>query len=270
MPTAASNFCCGARNGISRRADPIARLRRVNPVLKLVRFAVTSTGQRRVWLGNISENWGDLGSGGCSAAGDWQTGHGLLVAEAGSARAMALDAGAAGCGRGLHGGGGGGDWRKDRRTLSPLHAWPLFPAHALLQFVFVGCGEELGWRGWLLPELMTRHRTIVAAAIVGAIRGPWHVFTLLSGFRIAAAFLFGVFGLSLLFTALWERVGGNVFVLAVAHASVNAPLQLLNRQDLSDAVFILYGLPGLAVLATAFWQPRLRVRAGSDTLRLCS
>jgi len=221
-------------------------------------------------LGNISENWGDLGSGGCSAAGDWQTGHGLLVAEAGSARAMALDAGAAGCGRGLHGGGGGGDWRKDRRTLSPLHAWPLFPAHALLQFVFVGCGEELGWRGWLLPELMTRHRTIVAAAIVGAIRGPWHVFTLLSGFRIAAAFLFGVFGLSLLFTALWERVGGNVFVLAVAHASVNAPLQLLNRQDLSDAVFILYGLPGLAVLATAFWQPRLRVRAGSDTLRLCS
>jgi uncharacterized protein len=127
-------------------------------------------------------------------------------------------------------------------------AWPLFAAHALLQFVFVGCGEELGWRGWLLPQLMTRHRAVVATMIVGAIWGCWHVFILLSGLRTAATFLFGVFGLSFLFTALWERVNGNIFVLAVAHASVNAPISLLGKQSVVDAVFVLYGLLGLVVL----------------------
>jgi hypothetical protein len=63
-----------------------------------------------------------------------------------------------------------------------------------------------------------------------------------------AAFLFGVFGLSFLFTALWERVNGNIFVLAVAHASVNAPISLLGKQSVVDAVFVLYGLLGLIVL----------------------
>jgi uncharacterized protein len=134
------------------------------------------------------------------------------------------------------------------------HAWPLFAAHALLQFVFVGCGEELGWRGWLLPQLMTRHRVVVATTIVAAIWGGWHVFILISGLRTAAAFLFGVFGLSFLFTALWQRVNGSIFVLAVAHASVNAPLSLLGKQSVVDAVFVLYGLLGLIVLVRMMMQ----------------
>ncbi len=143
------------------------------------------------------------------------------------------------------------------------HAWPLFAAHALLQFVFAGCGEELGWRGWLLPQLMTRHRAIVATMIVAAIWGCWHVFILLSGLRTASAFLFGVFGLSFLFTALWERVNGNIFVLAVAHASVNAPLSLLSKQSVVDAVFVLYGLLGLVVLIRMMAQGN-RVPSPSD------
>ncbi|HEY4085975.1 MAG TPA: hypothetical protein VGM43_08555, partial [Bryobacteraceae bacterium] len=68
---------------------------------------------------------------------------------------------------------------------------------------------------------------------------------LFSGARTAITFLFGVFGLSFLFTALWQRVKGNIFVLAVAHASVNAPLSVLNQQSVTDAVFVLYGVLGL-------------------------
>jgi uncharacterized protein len=136
---------------------------------------------------------------------------------------------------------------KPEELIIAARAWHLFLAHALLQFAFAGCGEELGWRGWLLPQLMTRHPAFVAAMIVGAIWGCWHVFILLSGLRIASTFLFGVFGLSFLFTALWQRVKGNVFVLAVAHASVNAPISLLNKQSVVNAVFVLYGLLGLVV-----------------------
>jgi uncharacterized protein len=124
------------------------------------------------------------------------------------------------------------------------HAWPLFAAHALLQFAFAGCGEELGWRGWLLPRMCTRYQPVVAAAIVGVIWGCWHVPILLSGARPASIFLFGVLGLSFLFTALWQRVNGNVFVLAVAHASVNAPLAMLDSRVAMNALFVLYGLLG--------------------------
>jgi uncharacterized protein len=134
------------------------------------------------------------------------------------------------------------------------HAWPLFAAHALLQFGCAGCGEELGWRGWLMPKLIARYGAVVATMIVAAIWGGWHVFILISGLRTAAAFLFGVFGLSFLFTALWQRVNGSIFVLAVAHASVNAPLSLLGKRSVVDAVFVLYGLLGLMVLIRRMTQ----------------
>ena len=132
-----------------------------------------------------------------------------------------------------------------RMTWSPLFAIQTLAVHLLLQFVFVGCGEELGWRGWLLPRLMARCKPAIATAVVAAIWGFWHAFILVSGLRTAAAFLFGVFGLSFLFTALWERVKGNIFVLAVAHASVNAPLSMLDQQSVTDAVFVIYGVSGL-------------------------
>jgi len=133
-------------------------------------------------------------------------------------------------------------------------AWPLFAAHALLQFAFAGCGEELGWRGWLLPRMLTRYQAVVAALIVGAIWGCWHVPILLSGARPASIFLFGVLGLSVLFTALWQRVNGNVFVLAVAHASVNAPLAMLDSRVAMNAVFVLYGILGSLTAIAMNWS----------------
>ncbi|HVW84900.1 MAG TPA: CPBP family intramembrane glutamic endopeptidase, partial [Bryobacteraceae bacterium] len=144
-------------------------------------------------------------------------------------------------------------------------AWPLFVAHLLLQFVFVGCGEELGWRGWLLPQLLTRYRPGVATSLVAGIWGFWHAPVLLTEVRLAVLFLFGVFGLSFLFTALWARVHGNIFVLAAAHASVNAPLAFFEERSVSAAMpslhlqstwetaFAIYGALGLATLV---WKRR--------------
>lgn len=88
------------------------------------------------------------------------------------------------------------------QLLAAWRAWPLFGVHLMLQFLVVGCGEELGWRGWLLPELRLRYGTGRAAFLVAGIWGVWHVPILLGGPRAAMLFLFGVLGLSLLFTAL--------------------------------------------------------------------
>lgn len=143
------------------------------------------------------------------------------------------------------------------QIIGTIHAWPLFFAHVALQFVFAGCGEEMGWRGWLLPRLRERHNAGVAAAIVAAIWGVWHLPILLTGLRTAALFLFGVLGLSYLFTALWEHSGRNVFVVAVAHAAVNAPLSWFNEpgvlasvpsETLFETSMGIYGVLGLAFL----------------------
>jgi membrane protease YdiL (CAAX protease family) len=138
-----------------------------------------------------------------------------------------------------------------------IHAWPLFFEHVLLQFIFVGCGEEPGWRGWLLPRLRERYSAGISTAVLAAIWGTWHFFILLSGARTAVVFLFGVFGLSCLFTALWEYSDGNVFLVAVAHASVNAPLTWFEEpgvltsvpsETLFETAMGIYGVLGLALL----------------------
>lgn len=105
-----------------------------------------------------------------------------------------------------------------------VRSWPLLLVHCLLQTLVIGVGEEIGWRGWLLPALLRRHSRLAASTLLAAAWGLWHVPILLSGVRAAGVFLIGVYALTLLLTALWSRTHGNLAVLALAHGSFNAPL----------------------------------------------
>ncbi|TFF38254.1 CPBP family intramembrane glutamic endopeptidase [Mucilaginibacter psychrotolerans] len=87
----------------------------------------------------------------------------------------------------------------------------------------LGLGEELGWRGWLLPKLAEGRSLKKAMLMVFAIWALWHLPLFFSGWRIVLPFIVIVFALSVIFTWLWDRVGGNVFVLVIAHASVDFP-----------------------------------------------
>jgi membrane protease YdiL (CAAX protease family) len=65
--------------------------------------------------------------------------------------------------------------------FSDFFLYPGLPAgtpwYAVLGLVFVlnGWGEELGWRGWLQPELMRRHSRLGATLAVAAIWASWHI-----------------------------------------------------------------------------------------------
>jgi membrane protease YdiL (CAAX protease family) len=100
----------------------------------------------------------------------------------------------------------------------------LLAAHYALQVAVVAVGEELGWRGWLLPQLAARTSRLRAALGTGAIWGVWHAPLLLNGLSTALGFLLFVIGLSVLFTWLWAQARAGLFTVVVAHASVNAPL----------------------------------------------
>jgi membrane protease YdiL (CAAX protease family) len=102
--------------------------------------------------------------------------------------------------------------------------FPLLLAHLGLQIFIVAVGEELGWRGWLLPGLLKHGARLRAALIVGGVWTVWHVPLLFSSVTTTAMFIVGTVGLSVLFTWLWAHTGERLFVVVVGHAVVNTPL----------------------------------------------
>jgi membrane protease YdiL (CAAX protease family) len=113
----------------------------------------------------------------------------------------------------------------DLRTVL-AQAWPRLLLILLLEIMIVGIGEELGWRGWLLPTLLARGWSPLGASLgVGALWAAWHVPILVQGPAVALAFVVTAVGLSVLQTALWLRTTGSVMVAAAAHAAFNAPFE---------------------------------------------
>lgn len=109
-------------------------------------------------------------------------------------------------------------------------AWPLLLAHFSLQILIVGLGEELGWRGWLLPALTERHGLFHATLLTGIVWYFWHLPLLLGGVGDAVWFAVGIGGLSLLYSTIWVLSGRSAALPAIAHGSVNAPIIYLTAQ----------------------------------------
>ncbi len=64
-----------------------------------------------------------------------------------------------------------------------------------------GFGEELGWRGYLLPKLMPFGR-LKAYTLVGIIWGLWHAPLIVVGFNYPGHPLLGIVGMTVMTTAL--------------------------------------------------------------------
>ena len=107
-------------------------------------------------------------------------------------------------------------------------AWPLLLVHLVLQILIIGLGEELGWRGWLLPTLTARYGLARATALTALIWYFWHLPILLGGMADAAWFALAISGLSILFAILLRWARGSVLASACAHGSINAPLVFLS------------------------------------------
>jgi membrane protease YdiL (CAAX protease family) len=84
-----------------------------------------------------------------------------------------------------------------------------------------GLGEELGWRGVMLPVLQTRMGALQASLIIGLAHGAWHLPAYGPG--VLFLMLFTVSG-SILFTWMYNNTGGNLFLPALMHATANASL----------------------------------------------
>jgi hypothetical protein len=119
-------------------------------------------------------------------------------------------------------------------------------------------GEELGWRGYLLPRLLEKTSPLKASLAVAAFWFLWHVplFWLEGASQEGGAialFAAMVAAFSVLFTWLWLGTGGSVLAALLAHTMINltsvcveGAYPALSETDVDD--FALAGLLAIAAI----------------------
>jgi membrane protease YdiL (CAAX protease family) len=112
--------------------------------------------------------------------------------------------------------------------LLTTHA-PLLFGNVLIQVTVIGLGEELGWRGWLLPTLSAGRTFLAATAMTGFVWALWHLPIFFSGLTTAVSFTVLVTSVAIAFSWLWQRTAGSTGVIALAHGFVNAPFSFLEQ-----------------------------------------
>ncbi|MDR3069853.1 MAG: CPBP family intramembrane metalloprotease [Propionibacteriaceae bacterium] len=114
---------------------------------------------------------------------------------------------------------------------------------ALFINIIPALGEEIGWRGWLLPKLL-RFGRWPAILSSGVIWGLWHAPVILLGYNYPGTpgwlALIAMVGFSTIMGGIfgWLRLrGGSVWPAALAHSSLNAAASLYAVFIAKDGVF---------------------------------
>ncbi|NOR14858.1 MAG: CPBP family intramembrane metalloprotease [Candidatus Aminicenantes bacterium] len=134
-------------------------------------------------------------------------------------------------------------------TLTLKRALTVYFPYVLIALPFGPMGEELGWRGYLLPKLLEKHTPLAASVILGFIWTFWHMASFsFPGAAIPSLFdvtsftillyLATIFGETLLLTFIYFKSGGSVLLAILFHAVFNASSNIVFSlfQDVSQNV----------------------------------
>lgn len=139
----------------------------------------------------------------------------------------------------------------------------------LLKHFFLGggLGEELGWRGFMLPILQANHHALTASVILGAAWSLWHMpkfFIGDDGGGIGGLLLFTIYTivLAIIFTWVYNGTQGNLFIATLFHAMINATngfiiklMPAVNEIESSE-IYVAVGWLLLAIGIIIFAGPR--------------
>jgi membrane protease YdiL (CAAX protease family) len=95
-------------------------------------------------------------------------------------------------------------------------------AAVLIWLASYGFGEEIGWRGYLLPRLQRDRSAWSASLVLWAIWATWHAPSFFylhtaSSIGMIIGFLIGVLAGSIFLTWLYNSSGGSILIVAVWH-----------------------------------------------------
>lgn len=112
-------------------------------------------------------------------------------------------------------------------TFSYIEYGQIAPNHSyqeyfliLLLVVLGSIGEEIGWRGFLLPQLLKTHSLFVSTVIIGLVWGVWHL-NIQSGFLVFIIYLALVLIFSFIASWLYEKTKGNILSCIILHSTIN-------------------------------------------------
>ena len=89
--------------------------------------------------------------------------------------------------------------------------------------IFVGLGEETGWRGYALPWLQQNFSPLAAALLLGVIWAAWHIPLMGTEFSgaVIPAFLLSILPGSIALAWIFNRTNGSMLLPPLFHAVVN-------------------------------------------------
>ena len=133
-------------------------------------------------------------------------------------------------------------------SVAIFFGFSIFPGSAL--------GEEIGWRGYVLPRLQSRMSALSAALLLAPIWALWHLPLWLTGGPgrtplIYAGFVLSAFALSVLLTWVYNSTGGSLLLVVLLHATINLPITLLYEALGSRVTVPVLLYFGLMVVAAA-------------------
>ena len=129
-------------------------------------------------------------------------------------------------------------------------------------------GEEPGWRGFALPRMQKSYGPLAGTLLLAVLWTCWHLPDFLTSAQGGGPgtwqsafvanfpiFLVLVTSLAIIFTWLYNRNRGSVFMLILAHASVNTPQVVLaplfpavDTTSLNLAALLGFGMAALLIL----------------------
>jgi membrane protease YdiL (CAAX protease family) len=122
-------------------------------------------------------------------------------------------------------------------------------------------GEEIGWRGYILPRLQVRYTALVSSLIVGVIWSVWHlpkfIGTGSSGGRSFAWFTVFCMASAILFTWIYNNSRGSLLLVPLFHATNNTAGMFLPVSFsaaggiLPNLMIVLYALAAVVVTVAA-------------------
>ncbi len=104
-------------------------------------------------------------------------------------------------------------------TAAQLGVWPELLPEFVIVFLFVGLGEEPGFRGFALPRLQAGRSALSATLLLAAFGMLWHLPIFLAGDAPWSNVLLIVAGY-VLFTWLFNNTDGSVLIAALFHSAV--------------------------------------------------
>jgi len=142
----------------------------------------------------------------------------------------------------------------------------------LLYLVTFGLGEEMGWRGYALPQLENRWSPFLATLALTAGWALWHwpLFLYWPGFTGlglggAIGWLVSLWFGAMILTWLHDKTGGSLLVVVLFHTAINTVFANANPADFAPmAVGVMVTLIGIAAAVALLLRPN---PASADILK---